>query len=121
MSLQRSGGIEIVAGKLARELARIGYRISWAATGESCPNEAWQDIPLRAWNGTEAAFGVPLPIPSPKAAEKLAESCESADAIIVASEPLTRDTSSWIELPEYGALFAEIRDGRPRVAVRILD
>ncbi|MFY9315825.1 MAG: class II glutamine amidotransferase [Burkholderiales bacterium] len=46
---------------------------------------------------------------------------ENADSIIVASEPLTRDTSAWVELPEYGALFAEIRDGRPRVAVRLLD
>lgn len=52
---------------------------------------------------------------------KMIGGAESADAIIVASEPLTRDTSSWIEIPEYGALFAEIRDGRPRVAVRILD
>jgi len=44
-----------------------------------------------------------------------------ADSIIVASEPLTRDTSSWVELPEYGALFAEIRNGRPYVSVRLLD
>lgn len=44
-----------------------------------------------------------------------------ADSIIVASEPLTRDTSSWVELPEYGALFAEIRGGRPYVSVRLLD
>jgi len=34
---------------------------------------------------------------------------------------LTRDTSAWVELPEYGALFAEVRNGRPRVAVRLLD
>jgi glutamine amidotransferase len=46
---------------------------------------------------------------------------ENADSILVASEPLTRDTSAWVELPEYGALFAEIRDGRPRVAVELLD
>ena len=46
---------------------------------------------------------------------------ENADSIIVASEPLTKDTSAWVELPEYGALFAEIRDGRPRVAVQLLD
>lgn len=45
----------------------------------------------------------------------------NADSIIVASEPLTKDTSNWVELPEYGALFAEVRDGRPRVAVRLLD
>jgi glutamine amidotransferase len=46
---------------------------------------------------------------------------ERADSILVASEPLTRDTASWVELPEYGALFAEIRGGRPYVSVRLLD
>jgi len=52
---------------------------------------------------------------------KMTGGAENADSIIVASEPLTRDTSAWVELPEYGALFAEIRHGRPRVAVRLLD
>ena len=46
---------------------------------------------------------------------------ENADSILIASEPLTKDTAAWVELPEYGALFAEIRDGRPRVSVRLLD
>lgn len=52
---------------------------------------------------------------------KMVGGAENADSIIVASEPLTRDTSAWVELPEYSALFAEIRDGRPRVSVRLLD
>ncbi|HEY6822367.1 MAG TPA: class II glutamine amidotransferase [Burkholderiales bacterium] len=52
---------------------------------------------------------------------KMAGGAEQASSIIVASEPLTRDTSSWVELPEYGALFAEIRNGAPRVSVRLLD
>ena len=52
---------------------------------------------------------------------KMTGGAEGAHSIIVASEPLTRDTSSWVELPEYGALFAEIRDGRPYVSVRLLD
>ena len=52
---------------------------------------------------------------------KMVGGAENADSIIVASEPLTRDTSAWVELPEYGALFAEIRHGRPRLAVRLLD
>jgi glutamine amidotransferase len=46
---------------------------------------------------------------------------ENADSIVVASEPLTRDTSHWVELPEYGAMFAEIRGGRPYVSVKLLD
>jgi glutamine amidotransferase len=52
---------------------------------------------------------------------KMTGGAEHADSILVASEPLTRDTSSWVELPEYGALFAEIRDGRPYVSIRLLD
>jgi glutamine amidotransferase len=52
---------------------------------------------------------------------KMTGGAERAESILVASEPLTRDTSSWVELPEYGALFAEIRNGRPYVAVRLLD
>ena len=52
---------------------------------------------------------------------KMTGGAERAESILVASEPLTRDTSSWVELPEYGALFAEIRNGRPYVCVRLLD
>ena len=52
---------------------------------------------------------------------KMTGGAENSDSIIVASEPLTKDTSAWVELPEYGALFAEITHGRPRVAVRLLD
>jgi len=44
-----------------------------------------------------------------------------ARSVLVASEPLTRDTAAWVELPEYGALFAELRQGRPYVSVRLLD
>jgi predicted glutamine amidotransferase len=52
---------------------------------------------------------------------KMTGGAERAESILVASEPLTRDTSSWVELPEYGALFAQIRNGRPYVCVRLLD
>ena len=52
---------------------------------------------------------------------KMTGGAENADSILVASEPLTKDIASWVELPEYGALFAEIRSGRPRVMLRLLD
>jgi glutamine amidotransferase len=44
-----------------------------------------------------------------------------ADSILVASEPLTRDVASWVEVPEYSLLHAEIRNGRPTVEIRYLD
>ncbi len=52
---------------------------------------------------------------------RMAGGAAQADSIIVASEPLSRDTASWVELPEYGALFAERAEGRTRVTVRLLD
>ena len=52
---------------------------------------------------------------------RMAGGASQADSILVASEPLSRDTSSWVELPEYGALFAERAEGRTRVTVRLLD
>jgi predicted glutamine amidotransferase len=51
---------------------------------------------------------------------KMTGGAENADSLIVASEPLTSDTAAWVELPEYGALFAEISHGRPGVAVRLM-
>jgi predicted glutamine amidotransferase len=52
---------------------------------------------------------------------KMTGGAERADSILVASEPLSRDTSSWVELPEYAVLFAELRGGRPCVSIRLLD
>jgi len=46
---------------------------------------------------------------------------ENADSVIVASEPLTRDISSWLELPEYSLLFVSRTDGAPRVYTAPLD
>lgn len=52
---------------------------------------------------------------------RMAGGAADADSILVASEPLTHDTAAWVELPEYGALYAELRHGRPHVAVRLFD
>lgn len=46
---------------------------------------------------------------------------EKADSIIVASEPLTRDTSTWVEVPEYSMLHATLESGQPKVTLRYLD
>ena len=44
-----------------------------------------------------------------------------ADAILIASEPLTSDVASWVEVPEYSILHAEIRGGKPTVRIHPLD
>jgi len=52
---------------------------------------------------------------------KMTGGAERADSILIASEPLTRDVASWVEVPEYSILHAEIRDGRPSVEIHYLD
>jgi glutamine amidotransferase len=51
---------------------------------------------------------------------KMTGGSENATSILVASEPLTRDTAAWVEVPEYSMLHAAVRDGRPAVTMRDL-
>ena len=51
---------------------------------------------------------------------KMTGGSENATSILVASEPLTRDTAAWVEVPEYSMLHARIRDGRPVISIRDL-
>jgi predicted glutamine amidotransferase len=47
---------------------------------------------------------------------------ENADSILVASEPLSRDTAAGVELPEYSVLHAQPgAGGRPELSLRHLD
>jgi glutamine amidotransferase len=46
---------------------------------------------------------------------KMTGGAANADSVIVASEPLTRDISTWVEVPEYSALVVR-RDGDRRRA-----
>lgn len=52
---------------------------------------------------------------------KMTGGAENADSIIIASEPLTRDVGSWVEVPEYSILHAEILGGRPKVELHYID
>lgn len=48
-------------------------------------------------------------------------SFDDADSVLVASEPLTRDTSTWIEVPEYSLVAVERRDGHALVSTYDID
>ena len=78
------GGVEIVAGRLARALAALGLEVNWAATGGPAPlDPAFRTIPLRAWNVAERRIGIPFPILSIGAVRRLWLACRAADAVIV--------------------------------------
>lgn len=44
-----------------------------------------------------------------------------ADSVLIASEPLTRDTSTWLEVPEYSACTFVEHNGRQSLRVKYLD
>jgi len=46
---------------------------------------------------------------------------DSADSIIIASEPLTRDSTTWLEVPEYSMIYADNSTGATTVEVHYLD
>jgi glutamine amidotransferase len=52
---------------------------------------------------------------------KMTGGSDDADSVLVASEPLTRDVSAWVEVPEYTMLHAGMRrNGQPSVTLREL-
>ena len=54
----------------------------------------------------------------PRKTTRWADSCAS---VIVASEPLTRDPSTWIEVPEYSMIYVARDTGQWHVETRPLD
>lgn len=52
---------------------------------------------------------------------KMAGKADAADSIMIASEPLTRDTSTWLEVPEYSMIYADTANGRPTVEIHYLE
>lgn len=45
---------------------------------------------------------------------------DRADSIMLASEPLTHDTSSWLEVPEYTMIYADTHRGAPTIEIHEL-
>src|SRR6516225_3731914 len=81
------GGIEIVAGMLARELRRLGAAVTWLASDTSSPPGPEMACgltrPIPAWNVTERWLGVPLPLPGPKGIATIWREVRSADAVLL--------------------------------------
>jgi glycosyltransferase involved in cell wall biosynthesis len=79
------GGIEIVAGRLAREFRRAGHSVAWMAADATSPpaaGEACNDaVPLRAFNGSERWLGIPLPLPGLSALRTIRRAVARADVV----------------------------------------
>src|SRR6516162_6075132 len=96
---EHRGGVEIVAGELARRLARRGIEITWVASepaepaarakGEAAPALGWRGgiagqitrWPVPAWNLTEQRLGFPYPLWPPLALLRLSQQVRDADVV----------------------------------------
>lgn len=79
------GGLELVAGRLARELADMGFPVTWAATDASpLPEDRrLRTIALPASNVVEHKVGLPLPVPFPKAWAAIHRAVASNDVVLI--------------------------------------
>jgi glycosyltransferase involved in cell wall biosynthesis len=78
------GGIELVAGEIARSLAAgHGMEIVWHASDcdPAPPIAGVACVPARSWNGVERALGIPFPLWSPGALRRLGAAVRQADVV----------------------------------------
>ena len=77
------GGIEIVAGQLARQFTARGASVTWVACDASAPPgpACGRAVPLPASNFAERRLGVPLPIPGLRALVRIWREVRQADAV----------------------------------------
>lgn len=80
------GGVEIVAGELAAELAaRHAFDVTWIASDvdETPRNDSLpvRYVPVPAWNITEARLGIPFPFWGPSAMIALWRAVGAADVV----------------------------------------
>ena len=81
------GGIELVARRLAEELAGRGIDVRWAATAEPGapppPDPSFERVPMHSFNLIERCCGFPYPIWTPTRYPALLTSLRWADVIHV--------------------------------------
>jgi glycosyltransferase involved in cell wall biosynthesis len=80
------GGLELVAGRLARELAARGFEVTWLASDCTQPppgDERLRTVAVGVWNVAERRLGVPWPVLSPGAITRIWREVGAADAILL--------------------------------------
>ena len=79
------GGLEIVAARVADELAARGFQVRWLATDCTAPPEGGRvaAAPIPGSNWIERRLGVPMPLIGPKGIARLAREVRAADAVLV--------------------------------------
>ncbi|MCE9531675.1 MAG: glycosyltransferase family 4 protein [Planctomycetes bacterium] len=78
---EHRGGIEIIAGHLARRLERKGIQIAWAASDVNAATGAPGAVPMRTWNVTEQRLGFPYPLWASSSLSRLRKLVDWCDVV----------------------------------------
>jgi glycosyltransferase involved in cell wall biosynthesis len=79
-------GIELIAGRLIRELVRLEQEVVWIASNVTPPPDSKRNsraVALNAVNATERYLGIPFPIPSLGAIGQIRREVQRADAVLL--------------------------------------
>lgn len=80
-------GIELIAGRLVRELVTLGQDVVWVASNVTPPPPdskcGTRGVALNAFNATERYLGIPFPIPSLGAICQIRREVRRADAVLL--------------------------------------
>jgi glycosyltransferase involved in cell wall biosynthesis len=80
-------GIELIAGRLIRELVCLEQEVVWVASNATPPpfddKLGSRSVALNAVNITERYLGIPFPIPSPGAIGQIRREVQCADAVLL--------------------------------------
>lgn len=113
---KHGGGVEIVAGALARALALRGHdcHVTGADFDELPTDKLLSSVPLPAHDPLERHFGLPMPIPTRQGRRLLALEVAAADAVIIhdslyassilSAREATRLGKPWILIQHIGAI-----------------
>jgi len=81
------GGLELIGGRLVRELRRLGEDVRWLASDETpMPGDrelGGRTVAIRACNITERRLGIPFPIPNPRALRQIAREVRRSEAVLL--------------------------------------
>ena len=104
------GGVELVAGRLARELQTRGFDVAWVATDAVAPSaDAIEAVPVKALNIFEQRLGVPYPLPSLAAIRRIGQEVRRADVVLLHDSLYATNVA---------AFLAARRAGKPVVVVQ---
>jgi glycosyltransferase involved in cell wall biosynthesis len=81
------GGLDLIGGRLVRELLRLGEDVRWVASDVTPPPQddelRLRAVPVRLCNATERRLGIPFPFPGFRAVRIVAREIRGADAVLL--------------------------------------